>query len=66
MSIKKFGNGNTKYTIKFKYIQTNITSIKNVYADSEEEALKLFNEMYKDYKIEIKELKRKLGGLNNE
>lgn len=49
----KLGDGKNKYKIKFKYIETGRTTIKNVYADSIEEAMKLFNEEYKDFKIEI-------------
>jgi len=49
----KLGNGNNKYKIKFKYINTGRTSIKNVYADSKEDAMQLFNKEYINYSIEI-------------
>lgn len=49
----KLGYGKNKYKIKFKYIETERTTIKNVYADSIEEAKRLFDNEYEDYKIEI-------------
>lgn len=49
----KLGSGKNKYKIKFKYIENGRITIKNVYADSTEEAMKLFNKEYKDFKIEI-------------
>lgn len=49
----KLGTGNKKYQFKFKYINTGRTTIKNVYADNEAEAIKTFNEEYKDYEIEL-------------
>lgn len=44
----KLGNGNIKYQILFIYELTNKKSYKFVYANSYEEALKLFQEYYKD------------------
>ena len=49
----KLGTGNKKYQFKFKYINTGRTTIKNVYADNESEAIKTFNEEYKGYEIEL-------------
>lgn len=49
----KLGTGNKKYQFKFKYINTGRTTIKNVYADNEAEAIKTFNEEYKGYEIEL-------------
>lgn len=49
----KLGTGNKKYQFKFKYLNTGRTTIKNVYADNETEAIKTFNEEYKDYEIEL-------------
>ena len=49
----KLGTGNKKYQFKFKYINTGRTTIKNVYADNEAEAIKTFDEEYKDYEIEL-------------
>ena len=46
--MSKLGNGNIKYQILFIYELTNRKSYKFVYANSEEEAIKLFNEEYKD------------------
>ncbi len=57
----KLGTGNKKYQFKFKYLNTGRTTIKNVYADNEAEAIKIFDEEYKDYEIgliEIIELER--------
>ncbi len=44
----KLGTGKIKYKFKFKYEITDRTTIKNVYADSLEEAKELFAEYYKD------------------
>lgn len=44
----KLGTGKNKYKFKFIYEMTNRTTIKNVYADTIEEAKKLFEEYYKD------------------
>lgn len=49
----KLGKGKNKYKIKFKYLETGRTSIKNVYADNKEEAQTLFDEEYKNYKVEV-------------
>lgn len=49
----KLGTGNKKYKIRFKYLDTGRVTIKNVYADSEEEAMKLFKEEYKNYCINV-------------
>ena len=49
----KLGTGNKKYQFKFKYINTGRTTIKNVYADNEAEAIKTFSEEYKGYEIEL-------------
>lgn len=53
----KLGTGNKKYKFKFKYIDYGATSIKNVYADTEAEARNLFDTEYKNYNIEILEIK---------
>lgn len=53
----KLGTGKNKYKIKFKYSQYNRVSIKNVYANSSMEARILFNKEYKDYQVEILEVK---------
>lgn len=49
----KLGTGNCKYKIKFKYKENSRIAIKNVYADSLEEAKTLFKEKYKDLDIEV-------------
>ena len=49
----KLGKGKNKYKIKFKYLKTGRISIKNVYADNIEEAKTLFDEEYKNYKVEV-------------
>lgn len=49
----KLGTGNNKYKIKFKYKENSRIAIKNVYADSLEEAKILFKEKYKDLDIEV-------------
>lgn len=49
----KLGTGNKKYKIRFKYLDTGRVTIKNVYADSEEEAMTLFKEEYKNYYINV-------------
>ena len=56
--ITKLGEGNIKFKFKFRYIDTKRISIKNVYANDFFEALKLFNDFYKEYKIEIINLER--------
>ena len=55
----KLGKGSNKYKIKFKYIETGRIAIKNVYADSLEEAQKLFKEEYKNYKVKIEKIEEK-------
>lgn len=49
----KLGKGNKKYKIKFKYLDTGRITIKNVYANSKEEAMKLFKQEYKNYCINV-------------
>ena len=49
----KLGTGNNKYKIKFKYKENSRIAIKNVYADSLEEAKTLFKEKYMNYNVEI-------------
>ena len=56
MLYEKLGKGMKKFKIKFQYIDTKSTAIKYVYADTAEEAKKIFSAHYKDYKIEIKEI----------
>lgn len=46
----KLGNGNIKYQIKFIYELTNKITYKFVYANSSEEALKLFEKAYSEVK----------------
>lgn len=52
----KLGTGNKKYQFKFKYINTGRTTIKNVYADNEAEAIKIFDEKYRGYEIGLIEI----------
>ena len=47
------GNGNNKYKFKFEYIETGRKAIKNVYADTQEDAKELFENEYKDYNIKL-------------
>lgn len=49
----KLGTGKNKYRIKLMYIERERITNKNVYADSEEEAMKLFKEHYKNFNIKI-------------
>ncbi len=49
----KLGSGKNKYTVKFKYSKTGRITIKNVYADTLEQAKTLFDREYKDFEIEI-------------
>lgn len=49
----KLGNGSIKYKIKFVYELTNRVSYKYVYADSDEQALELFNKQYKNIDARI-------------
>ena len=56
MLYEKLEKGMKKFKIKFQYIDTKSTAIKYVYADTAEEAKKIFSAHYKDYKIEIKEI----------
>lgn len=57
MLYSKLGTGTVKYKIRFVYIDTNRSAIKYVYADNLEEAKDIFNNYYKGYKVEIKEIK---------
>lgn len=57
MLYNRLGTGNTKYKVKFVYANTNKSAIKYVYADTIEEAKELFNNYYKDFKVQIKEIK---------
>ena len=57
MLYSKLGRGTVKYKIKFIYTDTNRSAIKYVYADTIEEAKELFNNYYKDFKVQIKEIK---------
>lgn len=57
MLYSKLGTGNKKYKVKFIYTDTNRSAIKYVYADTIEEAKELFNNYYKDFKVQIKEIK---------
>lgn len=56
----KLGEGKNKYIIKFEYLDNGRKTIKNVYADTAVEALDLFEEYYKDYNIEILEVRGEL------
>lgn len=63
MLYEKLGIGIKKFKIKFQYTDTKRTAIKYVYADTLEEARKIFNNYYKNYKVEIKEaVIERLGG----
>ena len=57
MLYSKLGTGNKKYKVKFIYSDTNRSAIKYVYANTVEEAKELFNNYYKDFKVQIKEIK---------
>lgn len=57
MLYSKLGTGTVKYKIRFVYIDSNRSAIKYVYADNLEEAKDIFNNYYKGYKVEIKEIK---------
>ena len=57
MLYNRLGTGNKKYKVKFIYADTNRSAIKYVYADNLEEAKDIFNNYYKGYKVEIKEIK---------
>ncbi len=46
-----------KYSIAFKYLDLNSSGRKYIYADSEEEAIDIFNELYKNYNVEITKIK---------
>ena len=56
MLYSKLGTGTVKYKIKFTYTDTNRSAIKYVYANTVEEAKELFNNYYKDFKVQIKEI----------
>lgn len=47
-----------KYCVSFKYLEFNSTRRKYIYANTEIEALGIFKEIYKDYKVEILGIKR--------
>lgn len=49
----KLGTGNKKYKVRFKYLDTGRVTIKNVYANNEEEAINLFKKVYKNYCINV-------------
>ena len=42
-----------KYKIKFKYLDSGRSSFKYIYANSQEEAISAFEEIYKMYFVEI-------------
>lgn len=46
-----------KYSISFKYLDFKSSGRKYIYADSEEEALDIFNKEYKKYNVEIINIK---------
>ena len=50
------------YQFNFKYLETGSSGRRLIRADSEEEAIKMFNEIYRDSKIEIKKIINK--GIN--
>lgn len=52
----KLGNGSKKYKFIFAYLDSNQSAMKYVYADTEEEAYKLFNDKYKGYNIAVKSI----------
>lgn len=62
----KLGNGKYKFKFKFIYNETKRTSIKYVYADNFFNALDLFNECYKNYSIEINDVKKLEEGESDE
>lgn len=49
----KLGTGKNKYRVKFMYKETERITNKNIYADSEEEAMTLFKNTYRSYDIKI-------------
>ena len=53
----KLGTGNINYKFKFIYKDNNRVAIKNVYSNNIYEALNLFNNEYKNYNIEIVDIK---------
>lgn len=57
MLYNRLGTGNKKYKVKFIYADTKRSAIKYVYANNLEEAKELFNNYYKDFKVQIKEIK---------
>ena len=57
MLYSKLGGGNKKYKVRFIYTDTKRSAIKYVYANNLEEAKELFNNYYKDFKVQIKEIK---------
>lgn len=56
MLYNRLGTGNKKYKVKFIYAETKRSAIKYVYANTIEEAKELFNNYYKDFKVQIKEI----------
>jgi len=54
-----------KYSISFKYLDFNSKGRKYIYADSEDEAFKLFKKKYEDYNIEILGIKKLEENLKN-
>ena len=66
MLYEKLGKGMKKFKIKFQYIDTKSTAIKYVYADTAEEAKKVFDDYYKNYKVKIKEISLENSDLKKE
>ena len=47
-----------KFSISFEYLDLKSHGRKYIYADSEEEAIKIFEEIYRNYKTKIKEIRK--------